>query len=77
MPTSFRKSLTAWEQLAALPPTPRKNSRPPLARASARIPAIRSMAEWSSLRLISCTWSRVLRHKVGLVIHASKFIPIL
>ena len=30
MPTILRKSLTAWEQLPALPPTPRKNSRPPL-----------------------------------------------
>ena len=31
-PASLRKSLTACEQLPALPPTPRKNSRPPRAR---------------------------------------------
>jgi hypothetical protein len=32
MPQSFRKSLTAWEALAALPPTPRMKRRPARAR---------------------------------------------
>src|SRR5829696_3214763 len=30
---SLRKSLTAWDAFAALPPTPRMNSRPPPSRA--------------------------------------------
>ena len=34
MPAILRKSLTAWEALAALPPTPRMNSRPPRSRAA-------------------------------------------
>ena len=34
MPHSLRKSLTAWLQLPALPPTPRKNSRPPRSRSA-------------------------------------------
>ena len=32
MPQILRKSLTACDALAALPPTPRMNSRPPRAR---------------------------------------------
>ena len=47
MPTILRKSLTACEALAALPPTPRMNSRPPRARAWSRCMAIRSMASTS------------------------------
>src|SRR5882672_4780428 len=34
MPHSLRKSLTAWLQLPALPPTPRKNRRPSRSRSA-------------------------------------------
>src|SRR6059036_2026955 len=44
MPAIFRKSFTACEALAALPPTPRTNSRPPRARVSASKSATASMA---------------------------------
>src|SRR3972149_5838523 len=38
IPAILRKSFTAWEQFAALPPTPRKKSRPPpLAQADQKI----------------------------------------
>ena len=49
----MRKSLTACDALAALPPTPRMNSRPPAARHSARVAATRSIAATSSCLRIS------------------------
>src|SRR2546430_1373222 len=48
MPTILRKSLTACEQLAALPPTPSRNSLPPCSRNWAKAAAIRSIASVSS-----------------------------
>src|SRR5512135_3571823 len=45
MPHSFLKSLTAWLQLAALPPTPSRNSRPPRARSATRWEARFSIAD--------------------------------
>src|SRR5215470_15992646 len=47
MPAILRKSLTACEALAALPPTPRMNRRPPRSRVCSSNAAIRSMA-WTS-----------------------------
>jgi len=43
MPAILRKSFTAWEALAALPPTPRMNKRPPEERVSASKVAAFSM----------------------------------
>ena len=48
MPAILRKSLTAWEALAAHPPTPRKNSRPPRDRVDAIADATASTAAGSN-----------------------------
>src|SRR6266545_5550328 len=48
MPAILRKSLTACEALAALPPTPRKNSRPPRSRSSPSSATMRSIVAVSS-----------------------------
>src|SRR6266542_1179702 len=58
MPQIFRKSFTACEQFAALPPTPRRKSRPPRARSSARSVAVRSMASRSKRPRISAASAR-------------------
>ena len=48
MPVILRKSLTAWEALPALPPTPRIKSLPPEARVRANKVTSRSTA-WASI----------------------------
>ena len=53
MPHSLRKSLTAWPQFAALPPTPSTNSRPARARRSTRASASRSTTAASTARQMS------------------------
>src|SRR6266568_1106313 len=58
MPQIFRKSFTACEQFAALPPTPRRKSRPPRSRRSARSVAVRSMASRSKRPRISAASCR-------------------
>src|SRR5579884_1285476 len=58
MSASLRKSLTAWEALAALPPTPRMNSRPPRSRTAASSSARRSMAPLSSPSITVCASAR-------------------
>ena len=53
IPAIFRKSFTAWEAFAALPPTPRKNKRPPWSRTAASKSAIFSRVSGSIFWTIS------------------------
>ena len=52
-PTSFLRSFTAWEALAALPPTPRTKSLPFLARVSASPALADDLAQESYVRFLS------------------------
>src|SRR5437867_12645011 len=58
IPVSLRKSFTACEALAALPPTPMMNKRPPRSRTLAKRVAIFSIASTSSRPAISATSAR-------------------
>src|SRR5713226_9306608 len=58
MAASLRKSFTACEALAALPPTPRMNSRPPRSRTAASSSARRSMASLSRLSITALASAR-------------------
>src|SRR5436189_3472431 len=53
IPASLRKSFTAWEAFAALPPTPRMKSRPPRVRTAASSCTAFSQSAGSSLAMIS------------------------
>jgi hypothetical protein len=53
IPASLRKSFTAWEAFAALPPTPRMKSRPPRARTAASNSTAFSQSAGSSFARIS------------------------
>src|ERR1700722_18777368 len=64
MPAILRKSLTACEGLAALPPTPRMKRRPPAARVAARSCAAFSMLAVSSFEMISADSARKERAKL-------------
>src|ERR1035438_18993 len=57
-PQILRKSLTACDALAALPPTPRMKSRPPPARQAASVAARRSTAATSICLRISAASAR-------------------
>src|SRR5262249_4966907 len=58
MPQSLRKSLTAWLQFPALPPTPSRKSRPPRSRSDTNSPAIFSTTFASIEREISSTFAK-------------------
>src|SRR5581483_6399983 len=63
MSHSLRKSLTAWDAFAALPPTPRMNSRPPRARVVARTSATLETVAGSILPAISAVCAKKVRQK--------------
>ena len=76
MPAILRKSLTACEQLPALPPTPRKNSRPPrVAHVGQHVGDHRSIASASSAATICGRFVEVLL-RVGHVGLACAFAQI-
>ena len=58
MPQSLRKSLTAWLQLPALPPTPIMNIRPPFSRSDANSAAKISTLAASILEQIAPDWAK-------------------
>src|ERR1700727_796324 len=58
MPAILRKSFTAWEALAALPPTPRINRRPPEERVKASNDAALSMPGASRLSITALASAR-------------------
>src|SRR3984957_4690049 len=70
MPAILRKSLTACEALAALPPTPRTKRRPPAARAPARRAAAFSFLTTSRLAMIWAASARNSSAKLRLLISA-------
>src|SRR5262245_37359303 len=74
MPQSLRKSFTAWLQLPALPPTPKRNSLPPRSRSAASSPTSLSTVSTSTVAQIFSTSfrkSRLCEDIIGLSIFSS------